>query len=59
MKDKIHVNAWNSSLNKKNEELCGDNVVSKINDESFIMVLGLENATIGLFLPISGRKKFN
>lgn len=39
MKDKIHVDAWNSSLNKKNEELCGDNVVSKINDESFIMVL--------------------
>lgn len=39
MKDKIHIDAWNSSLNKKNEELCGDNVVSKINDESFIMVL--------------------
>ena len=39
MKDKIHIDDWNSSLNKKNEELCGDNVVRKINDESFIMVL--------------------
>lgn len=39
MMHNIHVNAWSSSLNKKNEELCGDNVVSKINDESFIMVL--------------------
>lgn len=39
MMHNIHVDAWSSSLNKKNEELCGDNVVSKINDESFIMVL--------------------
>ena len=39
MKNKIHIDAWNSSLNKKNEELCGDNVVSKINEDFFIMVL--------------------
>ncbi|MCI5773515.1 MAG: serine/threonine-protein phosphatase [Erysipelotrichaceae bacterium] len=39
MKHKIHIDAWNSSLNKKGEELCGDKVVSKLNDESFIMVL--------------------
>ncbi len=36
---KVHVESFSKSLNKKNEELCGDKVSIKSNDSSFVMVL--------------------
>lgn len=35
----VHVDSYFKSLNKKGEELCGDKVEIKRNDDSFIMVL--------------------
>ncbi|MEA4874322.1 SpoIIE family protein phosphatase [Anaerorhabdus sp.] len=39
MNNKVHVESYFKSLNKKNEELCGDKVEIRRNDESFVMVL--------------------
>lgn len=37
--NKVHIESYFKSLNKKNEELCGDKVEIRRNDESFVMVL--------------------
>lgn len=39
MSNKVHVESFFKSLNKKNEELCGDKVEVRRNQDSFIMVL--------------------
>ncbi|MEF9919473.1 SpoIIE family protein phosphatase [Anaerorhabdus sp.] len=39
MINKVHVESFFKSLNKKNEELCGDKVEVRRNEDSFIMVL--------------------
>lgn len=39
MNNKVHVESYFKSLNKKNEELCGDKVEVRRNDDSFVMVL--------------------
>ncbi|MFV0550786.1 MAG: SpoIIE family protein phosphatase [Anaerorhabdus sp.] len=39
MNNKVHVESYFKSLNKKNEELCGDKVEIRRSDESFVMVL--------------------
>ncbi len=35
----VHIDAYWRSLNKVHEELCGDRVIIKRNEHSFIMVL--------------------
>lgn len=39
MTSKVHVESYFKSLNKKNEELCGDKVEIRRNNDSFVMVL--------------------
>jgi hypothetical protein len=39
MSEKIHIDSFWRSLNKQNEELCGDRVMMKHNEKCFVMVL--------------------
>ncbi len=39
MKNKVHVQSFYNSLHKYKEELCGDKVAIRMNDDSFTMVL--------------------
>ena len=39
MDEKIHIDAYWRSLNKNKEELCGDRVMMKHNDQCFVAVL--------------------
>lgn len=39
MNEKIHIDSFWRSLNKQNEELCGDRVIMRHNENCFVMVL--------------------
>ena len=47
MDEKIHIDAYWRSLNKNKEELCGDRVMMKHNDQCFVAVLADFNDHFG------------